>query len=141
MIAIVEKLLISAGSMIVLILGSLHFYYTFFSEKFFPRNPVAALEMKKTSLRITKDTTVWKAWIGFNGSHSSGAIYFGLINLFIVTFCFDIVNTLILWHMLNVTMAAFYFFLAKRYWFRIPFAGMVIATFCFGVSFLLSLLR
>src|SRR3954462_14430384 len=97
-----EQVLIVAGSVIFLILGSLHFYDTFYSDKFDPRNPVAGLEMKKTSLRITKDTTVWNAWIGFNASHSSGAIYFGIINILLAVFFFDVVARSITLGFINV---------------------------------------
>src|SRR3954462_4709685 len=116
-----EQVLIVAGSVIFLILGSLHFYYTFYSDKFDPRNPVAGSEMKKTSLRITKDTTVWKAWIGFNASHSSGAMYFGIINITLVVFFYDAVGNSILLECINVVTAGFYLFLARKYWFRVPF--------------------
>ena len=30
--------------------------------------------MKQTSPVLTKDTTVWDAWVGFNASHSIGAM-------------------------------------------------------------------
>jgi hypothetical protein len=138
---VAEQMLIVAGSAIFLGLGSLHLYYTFYSEKFNPRNPVATSEMKRTSLRITKDTTVWNAWIGFNASHSSGAMYFGIINIILTIFFFDVIGKSVLLGFINVATAAFYLFLAKRYWFRIPLIGILIATLSFLVALTLTLLR
>src|SRR4051812_15296872 len=110
---VVEKMLILFGSAIFLGLGSLHLYYTFFSEKFNPRNPIAASEMKKTSLRLTRDTTVWNAWIGFNASHSSGAIYFGIMNIILTVFFFDSVGSSLMLGIVNIVTAGFYLFLAR----------------------------
>jgi hypothetical protein len=138
MLVLIQKLLIVSGSMIFLVLGTLHLYYTFFSEKFLPRNPVATSEMKKTSLRMTKTTTVWNAWIGFNASHSSGAIYFGLVNLFLVFSSFDLLQSSVAWPLLNTLTALFYLYLSKKYWFKVPFLGMLTASICFFASLMLT---
>ncbi len=69
------------GSLIMLILGSIHLYYTFFTNKFFPIKNTLLGEMKEETIFLTKETTIWKAWIGFNASHSIGAIYIGIITL------------------------------------------------------------
>lgn len=140
MIALIQQILIASGSSIFLLLGSLHLYYTFFTDKFLPRNTLVQSEMEKTSPRLTRATTMWKAWMGFNASHSSGAMYIGLINMVLL-----IVNPefLIQSHALsvvNILTVAFYVFLGKKYWFRIPFVGTVIAGLCFIGSLLLSLL-
>ena len=75
----IPKILWLTGSAIFLILGTWHLWYTFFTTKFNPRNKPVIEEMKNTSPELTRRTTIWKAWIGFNGSHSAGAIFFGLI--------------------------------------------------------------
>jgi hypothetical protein len=35
--------------------------------------------MSQTHLVLTRQTTMWRAWIGFNASHSMGAVFFGLV--------------------------------------------------------------
>jgi len=35
--------------------------------------------MENALLVLTRETTIWKAWIGFNASHSLGIILFGAI--------------------------------------------------------------
>ena len=35
--------------------------------------------MQEMSLVITRETTMWKAWVGFNAGDSYGAILFGAV--------------------------------------------------------------
>ena len=35
--------------------------------------------MQEVSPVITRETTMWKAWVGFNASHSYGLILFGAV--------------------------------------------------------------
>lgn len=87
-------------------------------------------EMKTTFPVLTKETTMWKAWLGFNASHSLGAIYIGLINLTLALQYFPVLqNPVVL--MLNIITVLFYLWLAKKYWFSIPFKGMLLAACCF----------
>src|SRR5688572_25327984 len=74
-----KTLLMLAGAGIVLTLGLIHLLYTFYGTKLLPRDPELVEAMKRVALVITGETTVWKAWLGFNASHSMAAILFGLI--------------------------------------------------------------
>jgi len=67
-----EKILIIIGASIFGILGTMHLLYTFFTNKFTARNQHVVEAMQSTSPVLTKETTMWKAWIGFNASHSLG---------------------------------------------------------------------
>ena len=115
-----------AGSLPFILLGSIHLIYTFSTNKFSTRNSQLEAEMKVSSPILTSQTTMWKAWIGFNGSHSLGAIYFGIIN-----FCLAAIHATILRHpifiLINLMTVAFYLWLAIRYWFSIPLKGIIIA--------------
>ena len=135
----IERILLLIGSAIYIALGSLHLYYTFFTNRFSPWNAQAETEMKNTSPRLTRQTTMWRAWIGFNGSHSSGAIFFGLVNMLLVISLFEFVQQSARFQLLDLAMNFFYVFLARKYWFSIPYKGILIATFCFTVAFLLIL--
>lgn len=136
----IEKYLWIVGSLPFIILGGIHLLYTFFTNKFSSRNKLADDEMKKSFPVLTKETTMWNAWVGFNASHSSGAIYIGLINLFMAIQNFTIVtNPVFLFF--NIVIVLFYLWLAKRYWFSTPFKGMLIATFCFVAVAIIILLK
>ncbi|MCB0528844.1 MAG: hypothetical protein H6565_08180 [Lewinellaceae bacterium] len=129
-----EQLLILAGSGIVLLLGSMHLYYTFFTNKLDARSAGTMERMQGDHPVLTRRTTMWKAWVGFNASHSIGAIFFGLINILLAIRHFDYFRTAPDLYVLDIAALAFYLFLAKRYWFRIPLTGVLIALLCFAAS-------
>ena len=119
-----------AGSMPFIILGAIHMAYTFFTNKFSSRTASVDDAMKNSFPVLTKETTMWRAWIGFNASHSSGAIYIGLIN-FIAAIQFPGLLRSPIFITLNIITVLFYCWLGKKYWFGIPFKGILLATACF----------
>ena len=56
--------LIGTSALIPLVLGTLHLAYTFHGPKLLPRDPAVIEAMKATTMVITRETTVWNAWIG-----------------------------------------------------------------------------
>jgi hypothetical protein len=138
---LIAKILITIGSMIFIVLGGIHMFYTFFSNRFSPRNSLTETEMRQTSPVLTKQTTMWNAWIGFNASHSLGAIFFGAINILLTSSFFTVFeNSTGLIIMDSITIL-FYFFLAKRFWFKIPLTGILLSGLCFTVAFILILIH
>ena len=79
MLKTLAPLLIAASAGIIVVLGLLHLVYTFYGPKFLPRDRDLKTRMQEVSPVITRETTVWKAWVGFNASHSYGAILFGAV--------------------------------------------------------------
>ena len=133
------QLLWVIGSFIILALGTLHLVYTFFTDKFTPRNTNVVEEMKQSFPRLTNKTTLWKAWIGFNASHSAGSIFIGLSNIILASQYFELLRQSYLLVFLNILTLAFYLFLAKRYWFKTPFTGVLIALLCYIVAFVIMI--
>jgi hypothetical protein len=129
-----EKILWLTGSSIFLILGALHLFYTFFTNKFNARNKSVTDGMKNVSPVLTKETTMWNAWIGFNASHSAGAIFFGIINILLAAQYFSLLQDSVTIISLTIITVMFYSWLGKKYWFRIPFTGIVIAAGCFIIA-------
>src|SRR4249919_1100087 len=103
----IEKYLWIAGSLPFIILGSIHLLYTFFTNKFSSRNRLVNEEMKTSFPILTKETTMWKAWMGFNASHSSGAIYIGIIN-FVVAVQYPAVLNSAIFLIINMITVLFY---------------------------------
>jgi len=62
-------MVLSAG--IALALGVLHLVYTFSGNKLTPRDSSLQARMAQVSPVITRQTTMWKAWVGFNATHSA----------------------------------------------------------------------
>lgn len=126
-----EGILIVFGASIFGILGTMHLIYTLFTDKFEAHDASVTDAMKDTSPILTKDTTMWNAWIGFNASHSLGAMLFAAIYIPLVLFHFSLIQQSIWFSTLPVIVGFSYLILAKKYWFRIPFIGILISTFCF----------
>ncbi len=129
------------GSLILVILGTIHLLYTFFSDKFSSRNKKVIEEMKSSHPNLTRETTMWKAWIGFNASHSSGAIFIGIMNIYLAHNFFSLLKNDLFFFLLNLLTVGFYLWLAKKYWFKIPFYGVLVALICFLTVFLITFIK
>ena len=137
---LIRVLLICGGSVFV-VLGFLHALYTFLDirnpRRIVPDDAAIAAAMATSKVRLTRGgTTMWKAWVGFNFSHSLGAILFGGLSIAAGT----TLQTLPVpsWVLLLIAViGAVYLVLAVLYWFRIPIAGCAIATACFVIAWFL----
>ena len=127
------------GSLILIVLGSIHLFYTFFSNKFSSKNETVVSEMQNSNPILTKQTTMWKAWIGFNASHSSGAMFIGILNFYLAFEYFTIFHSDHFFFVFNILTIGFYLWLARKYWFKIPFVGILITLICYLSSYTLIL--
>jgi hypothetical protein len=120
--------LLAASALIIFALGVMHLVLTFRGNKLHPRDAALEARLKEISPVITRETTMWKAWIGFNASHSYGAILFGLIYGYLAVFhaAFLFRDPFLL--IVGLLLLCGYVFLGKRYWFSVPFRGIVLAT-------------
>jgi hypothetical protein len=102
-----------------------------------PRDPAVRDAMAHDSVVLTRRTTLWLAWVGFNLSHSLGAILFGAVVVLIgrSSASFEAQATVFL--PLAVLVSATYLALGVRYWFRTPIIGISLASVCFVVSWVL----
>jgi len=126
-----EQILLIIGASIFGILGTFHLIYTFFTNKFDAYDPSVTEAMKNTSLILTKDTSVWNAWVGFNASHSLGAMLFAGIYIPLSAFHLNVIQDSLWFSFLPVLIGLSYLALAKKYWFKIPFVGILISSICF----------
>ena len=123
-----NTILVGTSALIPLVLGSLHLTYTYWGPKLLPRDAGVIDAMKATTLVITRETSVWKAWIGFNTTHSMSLILFGLVyGYFALARPEVLFGSPFLQVVGLVTLAAF-LVLSRAYFFSIPLAGMAIAT-------------
>jgi hypothetical protein len=120
--------LVAASATIILLLGLVHLVYTFHGRKLHPRDADLETRLKQVSPVLTRETTMWRAWVGFNASHSFGAILFGAVYgyLAVVHSAFLFQSRFLL--LLGLLLLAVYVFLGKLYWFSVPFRGIVLAT-------------
>jgi len=132
-----EQLLIIGGASIFGILGIIHLIYTFYGDKFYPYQEDVHTAMQSTNPKISKETTMWKAWLGFNASHSLGAILLAAIYLPLASYHMEIITAELWFNLLPVIFSLSFVVLAKRYWFKIPFFGIALAFLCFSAASLL----
>lgn len=136
--------LLAIGGGIFVVLGCLHALYTLLDirhpRRIVPDDPAVAAAMVVSKVRLARGgTTMWKAWVGFNFSHSLGAVLFGALCVFTgMNFASSAVPQ---WALpLFVLIGTLYLILGVRYWFRIPIAGIAIATACFLAAWILDAL-
>lgn len=127
--------LLAASALIILALGTAHLLLTFRGNKLYPRDAALHQRLMEVAPVITRETTMWKAWIGFNASHSFGAMLFGLVYGYLALTHGDLLFDSLFLLTLGLVLLGGYLFLGKRYWFRVPFRGIVLAS----VFYLLAL--
>src|SRR5437868_1564403 len=76
--SMIARILMTASAGVILALGMIHLVYTFHGPKLAPRDPSVQEKMQQGSLVLSGEINVWKAWVGFNASHSFGLVLFGL---------------------------------------------------------------
>lgn len=129
--SVLAQILIVTGASIVGILGWAHLLLTFFSHKFNARNSDTTAAMKETSPLISQQTTMWRAWIGFNASHSLGALMFAAVYLPLAIYHISVIESSLWFTLLPCLVSISYLILAKQYWFNVPMIGMLISSGCF----------
>ena len=125
---------IAASAAIILLLGLVHLLYTFRGDQLHPRDPELTAKMMTVSPVITRESTMWRVWIGFNATHSFGLILFGALFGYLAmrhsAFLFHSWFLLALGFALLVGYAA----VAKLYFFTSPFRGIVLATVLYVIG-------
>ena len=127
-----------ASALITLVLGIAHLVYTFWGPKLLPRDAGLIGSMKAVPLVLTNETTVWKAWIGFNASHSMALILFGLIYGYLAIAHPVVLFDSIFLQLVGFLMLAGFLILCRMYWFSVPLAGISISLLCYVASILVA---
>ncbi|MCB1609173.1 MAG: hypothetical protein KDI71_19595 [Xanthomonadales bacterium] len=132
--------LIVTSALIILLLGLAHLYYTFVGSKLRPRDAAVETAMAQSHPGITTQTTLWRAWVGFNASHSLGAMLFGLIYAYLALYQAQLLFTSAFLMALGLVFLAAYLVLGFRYWFSVPRNGIALASACYLTGWLASVL-
>ena len=80
-----------------------------------------------TTRKTAFATNLWRAWVGFNLSHSVGAMLFGA--LAIAWPALSAGSDALAW--VPAGVAAVYLAIGLRFWFSVPNAGIALATLAF----------
>jgi hypothetical protein len=135
------RFLLVFGGGVFILLGLLHALYTYLDigrpRRLVPQDPAVAQAMSKSNLRLSgTGTTMWRAWVGYNFSHSIGVVLFG-------TVCIgagSVLGTMALpaWILfVLVVIALLYFVVGLLYWFRTPVVGVALAGVCLLIAWIM----
>lgn len=140
----ISRYLFLLGALPYLMLGTAHALATPLREGdrrgLSPRDPELAGRMAASPLRMTPRTNMWLAWVGFNMSHSLGAVLFGLFVVVIGRSDASFAAQAALCLPLSAAVSAAYLYLATQYWFRTPILGCAFAFAAFAGAWTLHLL-
>ncbi len=131
---LIAKLSLIASCVIVFVLGSMHAWLTFASEKFSPRDDELKARLQLVSPRISKQTTMWRAGLGFHVSHSLGAILFAAVYGYLAWFGWDFLMQAVFLRVLGLLYLLTMLSLAVKFWFRIPVIGLVLSSLMYVLS-------
>ena len=128
---LLQKILMVLSASIVFTLGVVHLFYTFWGPQLTPSDPALQTTMSQISPVITKETTMWRCWVGFNASHSMGLILFGLVYGFLA-----LARGQLLFHspfllIVGLAMLGGFVVLCKLYFFSAPLLGISISLACY----------
>ena len=118
------------GGAIFVFLGCVHAIYMLADlrrpRRLAPADPALIQAMAGNAVRLSRGgTDMWRAWIGFNFSHSLGAIVFGSICVAAGMFVQAMPRALLL---VPAIIGCLYLILSIRYWFRAPTIAIALGT-------------
>jgi hypothetical protein len=138
----ISQILFIASVFIFLCLGILHGVLTLRDlqdpRTFTPPDPQLRQAMARSSIAIHPQTNLWRAWLGFNLSHSLGLVIFGGVGITIGLVDFSIYARSILLQSCFLSIATIYLILSIKFWFVSPAIGAGIALV--GLSIVSGLL-
>jgi hypothetical protein len=135
---LVAKILMVLSASIMFTLGVVHLFYTFYGPNLTPRDPALQISMSRISPVITDETTVWRCWVGFNASHSTGLILFGLVFGFLALAHRQILFQSPFLLLVGQAVLVDFVVLSKMYFFSAPLMGVSISLACYVASIVLS---
>lgn len=131
-----------ASGGIYVVLGFLHLVYTLLDirrpRRFAPANDAVRTAMQGTTIRLTKGrTSMWDGWLGFNISHSYGALIFGGLVIGVGLYQGGVLATTGMLSLL-VGISVAYLLVGLRFWFYIPNTGIALGTLGLAIAAMLK---
>ncbi|HMD15940.1 MAG TPA: hypothetical protein VKH18_04670 [Terriglobales bacterium] len=128
------RILMVLSASIVFTLGAVHLVYTFWGPMLTPRDPTLQISMSQISPVITIETTMWRAWVGFNASHSMGLILFGLVFGYLALAHAQLLFQSPFLLVVGLAVLGGLLVLCKVYFFSAPLTGVSISLACYVAS-------
>jgi hypothetical protein len=136
------QLLLIAGAGIFLLLGTVHGVYTLQDlgnpTHFTPRDAGLRAAMQQSSIALHPDINLWRAWLGFNLTHSLGLLMFGGAFLYLGVLHPALFPRSALLQLCSIAISAAYLIISLKFFFQTPAIGAGIAMICFVLAAALS---
>ncbi|MCJ7556237.1 MAG: hypothetical protein MUP90_04895 [Gammaproteobacteria bacterium] len=127
-------ILMTLSAAIIGLMGFVHLLLTFRGPRLLPRDKSLKQAMEKVAPMITSQTTIWRMWIGFNASHSMGALLFGLVYGYLALAHGDLLFQSVFLQVAGFAMLVGFVVLAKLYWFVTPLLGGCLSLMLYVIS-------
>jgi hypothetical protein len=138
----IVTILLFLGGSVFGVLGTLHAVYTLLDlrepRRLVPADASVMRAMASSTLRLSGGRTdMWRAWIGFNFSHSLGL----LLVCGLAVWAAGQAKTLPIGVIMPalIVIGGIYLILCLCYWFRAPAIGVAFGTACFAAAWVLWL--
>lgn len=134
-------ILIALAGLLMAALGSIHLLYTLRGQRLDPVDHTLIVAMRRTPMHITRETDMWRAWLGFNASHSLGVIGFGTMLAGLAVSDAQLFSGHPLLAIWALAIVAGYLWIARVCWFSVPRRGLLTALCLLAAGLLAMLLR
>jgi hypothetical protein len=135
---ILAQAFVITGAFIFLVLGIFHGVLTLQDlsnpRTFTPPDLALRQAMQESRLAIHSQTNLWRAWLGFNLSHSLGLVMFGGTFGVIGLFYFSAFVNILLLQGCALFISVIYLVLSLKFWFSSPAMGSGMALACFAIG-------
>jgi hypothetical protein len=136
-----SRYLFVAGGLVLLLLGAVHVVLTpqrpGERKGLSPVEPAVADSMARARVHLSDRMDMWRAWVGFNLSHSLGVSLLGLTVLLVGRTPASFADNAAVFLPLAVIVSFAYLGLAVVYWFRGPVIGVGLAAALFTCAWTL----
>lgn len=134
----IARTLMVLSAAILLALGSLHLLFTFRGVRLTPRDASLRMRMSEVSPVLTAETDMWRCWVGFNASHSMGAMLFGLVYGYLAVAHAGVLFASAYLLGVGLLMVGGLLALGRAYWFSVPLVGIATSFACYVASVVAS---
>ena len=135
---VIAQALIISGASIFLFLGILHGVLTLQDlnnpRTFMPQDAVLRQAMQQSNIAIHPQTNLWRAWLGFNLSHSLGLVMFRGTFLVMGLFYFSAYAQTLWIQSCALFVSTAYLIMSLKFWFSKPAISSGIALACFVIA-------
>ena len=135
-------LLIAVSGSIFLLFGALHGALTLrdlrHPRAFTPPDAALRLAMQQSTIRLDPTINLWRAWLGFNLTHSLGLMMFGGALLYVALSAPATFAASVALQAVAIAIAAIYLAISRNYFFARPTIGSAVGLGCLVLAGLLA---